>query len=133
MSESMLNAFHAAVLFDLGDKENALSVLKDQDDRFCQSTVRDFELADKNVNIATRNELILLFFGEEEVKFVSCWQRPNVFKNLLNMYVINRKFNLNGNTSKDISQTCTLHKKLKKYMQSNIPNQSETVMIVDGC
>lgn len=133
MSESMLNAFRAALYFDLGEKDTALSILSNQDDRFCKCVIRDLELSDRNINISTRNELITLFYGKDECKFVSCWQRPNVFINLLNMYVLQREFNLHGNTSRDVSQTCILHKKLKEYMLSNIPNQSEIAELIKSC
>lgn len=131
MSEAMLNAFRAALYYDLGDRETAMLILDNQDDRFCHCAVRDFELADKNFTIEKRKELFLLFYGQDEYEFVSCWQKENVFMNLLNKYVIKKQLNLHGNTSKDIYKTSLLHKRLKKFMKDNIPNQSEISLMIE--
>lgn len=131
MSESMQNAFQASLFYDLGDKATAISILSKQDDRYCQCVIRDFELAEKGIDINTRNELLLLFYGKEETDFVACWQTTNVFLNLLRKYVIEKSFNLHGNASKDLSKTSSLHERIKLMMTKNIPDQMEIATLTN--
>ena len=131
MSESMQNAFRASLFYDLGEKDKAITILNNQDDRYCQCVIRDFELAEKGIDIDTRNELLSLFYGKDEADFAACWQRTNVFLTLLRKYVIEKSFNLRGNASKDLFRTSYLHKRVKLMMSKNIPNQIEIGTLTD--
>lgn len=131
MNEAMLNAFRAALHFDLGERETAFDILRVQDDRLCWCALRDFQLQNAGVPVETRDELLELFFGTEEKEFAACWRDTQVFLALMNLFVVRTNRNLNGNSSKDIEQTSQLHMRLKAMMVNNIPDSAAIGTLFD--
>lgn len=124
LSNSILNALTAALYLDLGEEEKAYSILANQDDRFCECVVRDYELKHQGVADVVRSGLLEMFYGAKELEFALCWREKNVFASLIVRFFGGNTINLNGNSSNDINQTDQLHKAIKETMLKNIPNQA---------
>ncbi len=125
MNRELVNSFRAAIFCDLGNREVALNILKDQNNRMCQCALRELELQRKGIAVEIRNELLCLFFGEEEMVYASCWRDNNIFETLIRRYVLNNKTNLNGNSSKKLDLTRELHIKIHEKMKKNTQDQHQ--------
>lgn len=124
--EDIIDAFCIALVLDVGSREKAYALLRQKENAFCRCAVKDDELREKGVDERTRNELLVLFFGNEEAEFAACWRKERVFEALM---VWNEKMRRSRAPMQAHTMTgdiCELHKRVKRKMMENIPDPHST-------
>lgn len=124
--EDIIDAFCIALMFDSGSREKAYALLRQKENAFCRCAVKDDELREKGVDEKTRNEMLVLFFGNEEAEFAACWRSEHVFEALMAWNEKMRRSRAPMQNRITAGDTCELHKRVKEKMKGNIPDPHST-------
>ncbi len=128
VNENLIDSFCVSLIYDSGDRTRAIRLLEQIDNNFCRCALKDMELCNQGVCEARRNELLGLFFGENEMQYAMCWREASVFEALMKWNNSMKKGQVKGKSEK--SDVNTLHKKIKEKMIETICNQQDIDKII---